>query len=876
MFETNSKVSHKILGNGTVMTPVPGQDAYFVIFSDGQPHIVPSNELEKISDINDAIRNAINTDSDKVLARIQAALIKTINDKWGVFNRSAIDLLPHQLWVCNQVLKEWPVRYLVADDVGLGKTIEAGLIIWGLIESRKIQRILILTPAPLTYQWQERMSTQFDLNFNVYASANDQDLNYWKSNNMVIVSAPTLQLKHNEKQINRQNKLFEAKPWDLVIVDEAHHMNAESNQGSTLQYQLFKNLQEAGKVESTVFFTGTPHRGFDYGFWMLMKLVAPHEFDPKLKPSEQYAKLGKYFIRNNKANTVNMAGEHLFKPIVQHPCTFSYTEEEADFYAKMTEFISSGKAYAQTLSAKEINQVQLVLIALQKLASSSICAVKGALITRKNNLLNVTTKADSDETAASDWFDAMNSDDDETPVKTKDLTFLLMEDEIKNLDELISLADKVSHESRIDKILEIVEHDFKDENVLFFTEYKKTQSLLMSELMKKYGENCVTFINGDGCLPEVLLPNGKMRRFDKDRKEAANEFNEGKVRFLISTEAAGEGIDLQKSCHVLIHADLPWNPMRLHQRVGRLNRYGQTHSVDVVTLRNPETVEAMLWIKLEQKINNIQQAFSAGMDDPEDMMNLVLGMQSSEYFTKVFSDGTVHKKQGFDTWFDSETQSFGNIDAINTVKSLVGHAAKFNLAGLKEVPKVDLPDLIPFFRRSLKLKGRSLMKGENDSWEFLTPDEWKRDFGAQKMYEGLIFRRKLNPGEQPQSICGCGFKIFDRFMDCAGKISDSACTVSGTTSYFIYKVYDMKSDNNTRINNDLIVISYDSKSGEIKQLELDEAFKQINNLGSGKTNDRYITSVPQKAEEIVKNKLASYGYALPASEIQIVLCGTDK
>lgn len=876
MIVQNSKVSHNTLGNGTVVSVLPN-DSAVVIFGDGQPHIVPLSELKEEADISTAITNAVNIDSDTVLARAQSALIETINNKWGVFSRSAIDLLPHQLWVCNQVLKEWPVRYLVADDVGLGKTIEAGLIIWGLKEARKIQRILILTPAPLTYQWQERMCNQFDLNFNVYDSANGQGaVNYWQTNNMVIVSAPTMQLKHNEKQIDRQNQLFDADPWDLVIVDEAHHMNAENDQGQTLQYQLFDNLQQAGKVISTVFFTGTPHRGFDYGFWMLMKLVAPHEFDPKLKPSEQYAKLGKYFIRNNKANTVDMNGNKLFKPIIQHPKTFSYTPEEAEFYSKMTEFISSGKAYAQTLSAKEISQVQLVLIALQKLASSSICAVKGALITRKNNLLNVTTQADSDSTAASDWFDAMNSDDDETPKKQKDLTFFLMEDEIKNLDALIALGDKVTHESRIDKIIEILKTDFPDEHVLFFTEYKKTQSLLMSELMKNWGEDCVTFINGDGCLPEVVLPNGRVKRFDKKRTDAAKEFNEGKKRFLISTEAAGEGIDLQKCCHIIIHADLPWNPMRLHQRVGRLNRYGQTQAVDVVTLRNPDTVESMLWDKLEHKIDNIQQAFSAGMDDPEDMMQLVLGMQSSEYFTKVFSDGSVQKKSGFNTWFDANTQSFGNIDAINTVKSLVGNAAKFNLAGLKEVPKVDLPDLLPFFRKVLKLKGRQLMDTGNDSWGFITPDDWSKDYGALSRYKGLVFRRKLNSNENPKSICGAGFKMFDKCIDYANMIKDSACTVSGTSSYFIYKVYDMKSDNNTRVNSDLVVVSYDSKTGEIKSLDLDEAFKQINNLGSGKSDDKYITAVPAKAEEIVKEKLDSYGYALPASEIQMVLCGVEK
>ena len=876
MIEVNSKVSHPKHGNGTVLAILPNNSAV-VQFNTPNPEILPLSELQEEADINSAIKDAVNVDTDTVLARAQAALIETINNKWGVFSRSSIDLLPHQLWVCNQVLKEWPVRYLVADDVGLGKTIEAGLIIWGLREARKIQRILILTPAPLTHQWEQRMSEQFDLLFNVYVSANDESaVNYWRKNNMVIVSAPTIQLKHSDRQIDRQNKLFEAEPWDLVIVDEAHHMNAENDQGQTLQYQLFEKLQEAGKVISTVFFTGTPHRGNDYGFWMLMKLVAPKEFDPRLPPSEQYKKLSKYFIRNNKANTVDMNGNKLFQPISQYHAEFKYTPEEAEFYAKMTEFISSGKAYAQTLSAKEISQVQLVLIALQKLASSSICAVKGALLTRKNNLLNITTEADSDETAASDWFDAMNSDDDEVPVKQRELTFFLMEDEIKNLDELISLGDKVTHESRIDKIIEIIKERYPKENVLLFTEYKKTQGLLMTELMKNWGEDCVTFINGDGYLPEVTLPNGKTKRFEINRVEAAKLFNEGQKRFLISTEAAGEGIDLQKSCHIIIHADLPWNPMRLHQRVGRLNRYGQTEAVEVVTLRNPDTVETMLWDKLEHKIDNIQQAFSAGMDDPEDMMQLVLGMQSSKYYSNVFSEGSLQKKGNFNSWFDASTQSFGNLDAINTVKNLVGNAAKFNLAGLKDVPKVDLPDLLPFFRRVLKLKGRQLMDTGNDSWGFITPEDWSRDYGSLSRYKGLIFRRKLNPDENPKSICGAGFKMFDKCLEYADKITESACAIAGSKSYFIYRVYDMKTDNNTRINNDYIVVSVNAKDNETKILGLDEAFKEINSLGSGRTDDTYISEVPAQVESLINEKLPEYNYVLPASELQMVLCGTKS
>jgi superfamily II DNA/RNA helicase len=126
---------------------------------------------------------------------------------------------------------------------------------------------------------------------------------------------------------------------------------------------------------------------------------------------------------------------------------------------------------------------------------------------------------------------------------------------------------------------------------------------------------------------------GKVKSISEERTAASNKFNAGSVRFLVSTEAAGEGIDLQESAYTLIHVDLPWNPMRLHQRVGRLNRYGQKHRVEVMTLRNPSTVESLIWEKLNEKIDSIMQSVGEVMDEPEDLLELVLGMTSPKMFS---------------------------------------------------------------------------------------------------------------------------------------------------------------------------------------------------------------------------------------------------
>ncbi len=879
MIKENDKVKHAQLGIGTVDSIK--QDFAIVTFENEEIKKCPFSELEVLQDIYSELKNANKSNPEEVITKVQAAIIQTINNKWGVFSRSNIDLLPHQLWVCNQVLKEWPVRYLVADDVGLGKTIEAGLMLWSLIASKKAHRILILTPAPLTFQWQERLLNMFDLTFDVFTTEQvNNKINYWKNHSRVIASFPTLAMDNKE----RREQIFESDPWDLVIVDEAHHMNATERQGKTLQYQFFEDLEEHGKVISTILFTGTPHRGFDYGFFSLMKLVNPEIFDPKGDYSVQFNELSKYFIRNNKQNTVDMDGNKLFKSIHQHPKSFSYTEKEALFYEELSEFIEEGKAYALSKSGTIVNSIQLVLIALQKLASSSIAAVTAALETRKKNLLAIRDNKIKDVDVSYKYlYETINNDtsnDSEASEIVREFekiykkeAFQLMENEIANLVSLIELGKQITHESRIDQIIKIVEQDYSTENVLFFTEYKKTQSLLMTELMRKWGADCVTFINGDEALYDVIMPDGSKKDFSIKRSDAAEKFNEGHVRFLISTEAAGEGIDLQKNCHILIHADIPWNPMRLHQRVGRINRYGQKKDVDVITLRNPDTVESKIWTKLELKIQNITKTFSAGMTDPDDMMMLVLGMQNNKFYEELYAEGlSVAKKGNISTWFDSKEKTFGGEQAVSLISNMVGNAARFNLEGLPDVPKCDLKDLQNFFKRAITLQGRKLIV-KDDSYSFNTPREWFNEYGIMPKYENLIFRRKPRNGESPKNICGVGHIAFDKCIEFADNLPSATCCIKGNLSYFIFKILNQKNYSNDRINKDLIVITFDSKTNRATEIKLDDGLKIINTVEKNET-DNFIFEVPECVRSFAEERMKTYNYALPLLELVYVLSGT--
>lgn len=826
-----AQVFHKKFGLGTVITK--DSNTAVIRFNHGIEEC-PLKEIEERLTVEDKLRALNFEDFDSCQLKVQAALIESINDSWGVFSKSNVDLLPHQLWVCNKVIQKWPFHYLIADDVGLGKTVEAGLILWPLLSSGKVNRLLILTPAPLAEQWQVRMRKMFDIRLTRYSKEQDtENSDFWNSNKYVVASMPSLSQVREELREERQNRMLNADKWDLIVVDEAHHMYADEKQGETLGFQLLEKLENSNKVESCLFFTGTPHRGKDYGFWALMRLINPEVFSEDKGNSEQYKELKKYFIRNNKQCVTNMQGEKLFKELHQRPMTFTYSPEETEFYQKMSEFIQEGRAYSMDLLGSLRQQVQLVLISLQKIASSSIAAIKSALKTRlskfENNLKELKEAEDAitpDESTTEDEQELKNLQEVEKAFR--DMTFKLMQDEAKHLKELIELADKVKEESRIKKIIELIETDYKDEQVLLFTEYKRTQALIVGALMDKWGIENVGFINGDDALPNVQLKNGRNIDLQERRTVSADEFNNGKIKFLVSTEAAGEGIDLQKNCHILIHVDLPWNPMRLHQRVGRLNRYGQTKSVDVISFRNPDTIEAQIWMKLQTKLIQIEKMFEAGMDDPEDIMQLVIGMQKPEMFDELFAEGIEKRKDNLDDWFNAKTQTLGGEKIISTVKSILGNAAKFNLKGLESVPKLDLPDLIPFFKKAVRKAGRQISTEDNIHFSFKTPVAWDDEPGIKMKYENMIFKRNTEGDETPDDICGVGHKVFQKALGFAKEKRDSICSIKGSNSYYIFRVFDKITYSKGNINNKYVILK--KKSNDISLVKEESFFTEINDL----------------------------------------------
>lgn len=828
----------------------------------------------------------------EMIARAQAEVIRSLNDTWGVFSKSRIALLPHQLWVCKRVLENWPARWLVADDVGLGKTIEAGLILMPLLSKGIVKRFLILCPASLVEQWQQRLRVMFDIRCAQYVTqADTEKADFWGTHSQVVASVQTIRLDRG----GRHDRLFESQPWDLVMVDEAHHLNADEDTGFTLGYRVVNQLEERNLIQSMVFFTGTPHRGKNYNFLQLLRLLRPDSFDPKQPLPSQFQQLSQVMIRNNKQNVTDLRGRKLFKSTKVTPETFTYSEVENRFYSMLTEFIGTGQAYATSLESQDRRAVILVLITMQKLASSSVAAIRRALngrlariATTRQELRNTLSEYDRSERDAD--MDRLAQLEETIVQLSSELR--LMEDEEPRIRELIATADLVQEETKIEKIIKIVEGRFSDRKVLFFTEYKATQSMLMSRLMQRFGNECVTFINGDNLAKEVTDASGVTRNLRKKRDDASDDFNAGDIRFLVSTEAAGEGVDLQEQCHTLIHVDLPWNPMRLHQRVGRLNRYGQTEQVEVVTLRNPDTIESRIWDRLNGKIENIMLALREAMDEPEDLFQLVLGMTPPSLFRELFSQGRTVSQDSLTSWFNQKTTRFGDKDVINTVRELVGHSAKFDYDQVSDqLPRVDLPELRPFFLNALTLNGRRPQE-DDKGLTFKTPESWLGEPGIRRSYEDMVFDRDLRSKDAQKRILGVGHRVLDKALVQA--TSSTACVATVPEKLLkgpilVFQIWDRVTTSGGHVRKAIVGISVESDKGPTYTILKDwELLQKLNELSEGKGVRAAKQSVPvagiDNLKEVLKAafmqlsnsmKEMDFPFKHPETEVICAICPAD-
>lgn len=745
---------HSGFGKGVVEMVAP--PSAVVRFEEGLK-MVPLAELMPVRDVFSALASGSTDDATGALARVQALAITALNAEWGIFSRSRIELLPHQLWVCRKVTETWPFHWLVADDVGLGKTIECGLVLAPLMATGTVRRALILCPASLQEQWRERMLDMFDLRFTIYESARVKErANPFQTAHCLIASAQTVR---DERHALR---LLEADPWDIVVVDEAHHANAEDHAKRTKLFQLLQDMREAESAESMLYFTGTPHRGKDFGFFALLSLLRPDLFDPYEPTENQLPALREVMIRNNKSSATDLSGAPIFTPVTTKEHLFEYSDDEALFYSTMSAFIEDGLAYANDEGGTQGSARKLVVTALQKLAASSGAAIGSAL--RKRRMM----------------LDARHEerrklhDDEAGDAEMATGTIMVVEGEAARLDILIGLHEAIETDSKIMALVALLEQMPENEPVLLFTEYIATQRAAIEALEARFGIRTTGFINGDGRIEDIRIGNAPGETRLSDRADAADMFNEGSLRFLVSTEAAGEGIDLQKRCATLVHVDLPWNPMRLHQRVGRLSRFGQTRPVSVHLLRNPDTVDGRIHDLLREKIARIQRAFDVSMHEREDMALLVLGMAGDAFYEALYVEAPKADDR-LDSWFDARTRSFGGRSAVETARAIFGSVDRFDFGrDGGATPAVELDVLESFVGRALAVQGRRLLRNTDGTVSFRSPEVW-RTARMRPRYENLRFDRLAEPAQ----ILASGHPAFDRLIADAQGSDHCLAVVSG-------------------------------------------------------------------------------------------------
>ncbi len=460
----------------------------------------------------------------------------------------------------------------------------------------------------------------------------------------------------------------------------------------------------------------------------------------------------------------DLDGKRLFwEPLVRAE-TYRSTPAEEHFYHTLSEFIVTGKAYAGTLDRSAGEAVVPVPVTMQKLASSSVAAVRRALHRRlegtargRERLAGLGREVARHREYQGDGDDDAASELEERLAEAS-ARLSLTADEEPRLRELVAAADAVGAETKVEAILGLLRGPFAGRTVLLFTEYKATQSMLLSRLHAEFGPESAASINGDGRADGVTDAAGTARGLHQTRAAAADRFNAGAVRIPVSTEASGEGVDLQRHRFSLVHVDLPWNPMRMQQRVGRLDRYGQTRRVEIDTARNPDAVEARIWDKLNAKIAAITRALGPVMARPEDLLQSVKGTASPELFRGAFAESGGVPAEDLTGWFDTRTAQFGGRDALAAVRAPVGNAARFDFREASaQIPRLDLPDLKPFFELMLHVNRRRVAGGAG-GLEFQTPEGWRGAVGVRPADSGMAFDRA---GADPDPTLGVGHKVVD-------------------------------------------------------------------------------------------------------------------
>lgn len=527
---------------------------------------------------------------------------------------SGIIPLPHQLHVLNRVMEHDTVRYILADEVGLGKTIEAGMVIRELKARGLVQRVLVVCPTGLVTQWASEMQEKFHEKFNIILPSDYDTIRRLTDSKDVYgqydqVISPMDSIKPIEKRAGwsdekveeyNQERIYSIinSGWDLIVIDEAHRVAGSS--GEVARYKLGSLLSQASPY--LLLLSATPHNGKTEPFLRLIRLLDKEAFPNAMSIVKE--QVAPYLIRTEKREAIDNNGNLLFKNRVTHLLTLNWDERhtmQRQLYELTTDYVR--ETYNKALRNKKKNMCLIfLLIIMQRMVTSSTAAIRQSLERRLDILKKQATKIG--ELTELDLAELDIEDDVEDALRSISLD---TDAEIEELEKIISVAKQAEYQYtdvKVETLLNTVDSLIAEDptqKIIIFTEFVATQDYL-TRILKEKGYT-VSILNGSMSIEE--------------RNMAMREFRD-ETSLFISTDAGGEGLNLQFS-NIIINYDLPWNPMKIEQRCGRADRIGQKRDVHIYNLIIQDTVENRVREVLEQKLSIILKEM--GVDKYSDVLD---------------------------------------------------------------------------------------------------------------------------------------------------------------------------------------------------------------------------------------------------------------
>ena len=593
--------------------------------------IVYREDEGQLEILGDHLPWSFDADADQMRLVSEAYRINLahIFDPYLAVHTSSIEPLPHQISaIYQEMLPCLPLRYILADDPGAGKTIMTGLFIKELIMRGDLKRCLIVTPGNLSEQWQDELYRKFHLRFEILT--NDRIESAVSGNiftEMPFCIARLDKLARNEAL---QEKL-KVTDWDLIVCDEAHKMSATVWGGEikyTKRFNLGRLLSEI--TRNFLLLTATPHNGKSEEFQLFLSLIDQDRFEGAARSSNHAVDVSDVMRRLVKEELLKFDGTPLFPERRAYTVNYDLSPWEAQLYNEVTDYVREEFNRADKLNNERKTTVGFALTILQRRLASSPEAIYQSLRRRRERLEHILAEEkmgrrgeeyckkfafSTDDDFDEDDYTAAELEDVEENVADRASaanTISEMEAEIRALKRLEQMANAVraSGEDRkwdeLSRLLQDEKNMFSPEGhrekLIIFTEHRDTLRYLSDKIRNLFGND-----------ESVVTIHGGMLR--DERRKVEELFKQDKnVRILIATDAAGEGINLQRA-HLMVNYDLPWNPNRLEQRFGRIHRIGQTEVCHLWNLVSKETREGMVFQRLFEKLEEEREALGGKVFD---------------------------------------------------------------------------------------------------------------------------------------------------------------------------------------------------------------------------------------------------------------------